>query len=129
MVRAKFVWSVLIAVAAIVVVAVSYWYGAYAQRRAEDRNLADAQATLAFGHYKSYEGIESLLLRECYEAALTEIRGLKNLQITLVSDNLRRTGNDPELLEYIKVRDPKARNRNGGPSPRVDTVHNHLPLA
>ena len=39
--------------------------------------------------------------------ALTEIRGLKNLQITLVSDNLRRTGNDPELLEYIKVRDPK----------------------
>ena len=71
----------------------------------------------------------SFFLADHYEAALTEIRGLKNLQITLVSDNLRRTGNDPELLEYIKVRDPKARNRNGGPSPRVDTVHNHLPLA
>jgi len=62
---------------------------------------------LAFGHHKFYEQIESLLVRKCYEAALTEARELKNLQITLVSENLRANDNDPELMEYVRTRDPK----------------------
>lgn len=72
-----------------------------------NRSLASVQATLAFGHLKSYERIESLLVRKCYDAALTEATELKNLQTALVSENLRASGNDPELVEYIKTRDPK----------------------
>jgi len=59
------------------------------------------------GHYKFYERIESLLLSKCYEAALTEARELKNLQLFLLSENMRQTGNHPELVEYINIRDPK----------------------
>jgi hypothetical protein len=62
---------------------------------------------LAFGRYKFYERIESMLLRKCYEAALTEARELKALQISLVSENLRAAGSGPELTEYIKIRDPE----------------------
>jgi hypothetical protein len=38
---------------------------------------------------------------------LTEARELKNLQVTLLYENLRATENHPELVEYIKIRDPK----------------------
>lgn len=97
--------------AGIVVVFVSYRYGLHAQQtaenRREDRNLAYTQAMLAFAHYKNNDRIESLLLRKCYEAALTETRGQKSLQLTLLSENLHATENDPELVEYIKFRDPK----------------------
>lgn len=93
--------------ASIVVASVSYRYGRHAQQTAEDHNVAYVQASLAFFHYKANERIESLLLRRCYEAALTEVRELKNLQLTLVSENLRATENDPELVEYIKIRDPE----------------------
>jgi hypothetical protein len=72
-----------------------------------NRAFASLQATLAFGHLKSYERVESLLTRKCYEAALTEATELKNLQLALVSENLRESDNDPELVEYIKIRDPK----------------------
>jgi CRISPR/Cas system CSM-associated protein Csm2 small subunit len=93
--------------AGIVVAFVSFRYGLHAQQMTENRSVAYAQATLAFGDYKANERIESLLLRKCYEAALTEARELKNLQLRLLFDNLRATENDPELVEYIKIRDPK----------------------
>jgi hypothetical protein len=119
--RLKFVWALLIVLAAVVVASVSFRYGAQVQRaeenhnlayaqvqRAEENhNLAYAQAILAFGHYKSYERVESLLAQKCYEAAITDARELKNLQLTLLSRNLHATDNAPELMEYIKLRDPK----------------------
>lgn len=52
--------------------------------------MAYVQATLAFGHYKANERIESLLLRKCYDAALAEVQQLKNLQLALLSDNSAR---------------------------------------
>jgi hypothetical protein len=105
--RLKFIWLILIILAGIVVAFVSFRYGLHAQPSAEKHNMTYAQATLAFAHYKTNERIESLLLRRCYEAALTEARELKNLQVTLLYENLVRTENDPELVEYIKIRDLK----------------------
>ena len=105
--RLKIVWIILVVLAGIVVALVSYRYGVHAQQTEENRSSAYTQATLAFAHYKFYERIESLLLSKCYEAALTEARELKNLQLVLLSENLRETGNHPELLEYIRIRDPK----------------------
>ena len=107
MVPLKLVWTISIVVAAVVVALVSFRYGVHAARTEENRSLASTQAMLAFGHHKFYEQIESLLVRKCYEAALTEARELKNLQITLVSENLRANDNDPELMEYVRTRDPK----------------------
>jgi hypothetical protein len=74
--------------------------------RAQVRTYVES-ALLAFGHYKFYERIESLIDRKCYEPALTEAQELKNLQLILLSENLRASGYDPELMEYIKFRDPK----------------------
>jgi hypothetical protein len=98
---------VLIMLASIVVAFASYRYGVHAQQKAEYRNAAYSQATLAFGHYKVNERIEWLLLQRCYDAALTEVRELKNLQLTLLSENFRATENHPELAAYIKLRDPQ----------------------
>jgi hypothetical protein len=105
--RLKFIWLILLILAGIVLAVVSFRYGLNAQRSAEKHDMAYAQATLAFAHYKTNERIESLLLRRCYKAALTEARELKNLQVALLYENLLRTENDPELVEYIKIRDPK----------------------
>lgn len=43
--------------------------------------------------------------KKCYDAALTEAKEMRNAQVVLLADNLTRTGNDPALLEYIKLRD------------------------
>lgn len=86
---------------------VSYRYGIHSAHRGEDHSSANIQATLAFAHYKISERFESLLLKKCYDAALIEIQQHKNSQVVLLSDNLRTTKNDPELVEYIKLRDPK----------------------
>jgi hypothetical protein len=32
---------------------------------------------------------------------------MQNLQVVLLSDNLKRTKNDPELLEYVRRRNPE----------------------
>ena len=32
---------------------------------------------------------------------------MQDLQIVLLSDNLRATENDPDLLEYVKLRNPE----------------------
>jgi hypothetical protein len=71
----------------------------------EDGGIYFTQAMLAFGHYTTYAKIAAELEKKCYDAALTDARELKNLQAVLLADNLRATGNDPSLLEYIKLRD------------------------
>ena len=97
----------VIVLAAVVIGSVSFRFGARAQRTEENRTLAYAQAVLAFGHHRSYERIESFLAHKCYEAAMTEATELKKLQLSLLSKNLRASDNDPGLVEYIKLRDPK----------------------
>jgi hypothetical protein len=87
--------------------AVSYRYAVYTEREAGSHALAHTQTVLAVGHFRSYEQIESLIERKCFEVALTEARELKNLQVTLASENLRATGNDPDLIEYMRARAPK----------------------
>jgi hypothetical protein len=73
----------------------------------DDGDVYHTQVLLAFGHYKSYGSIAALLEKKCYDAALTEAKEKRNLQVVLLADNLRATGNDPTLLEYIKLRDPE----------------------
>ena len=82
-------------------------YGDQGQRTQENHSLAYAQATVAFAHYKTLERIEFLLTRKCYDAALTEARWHKNAEILLLAENFAATGKDPELMAYIKLRDPK----------------------
>jgi uncharacterized protein (DUF58 family) len=82
-------------------------YGDQEQRKQERHSLAYAQATIAFAHYKTLERIEFLLARKCYDAALTEARWHKDAELVLLSENFAATGKDPELREYIKLRDPK----------------------
>ena len=107
MARPKLLWIASIVIAAVAAALLAFRYGVTSEQGEMNRSLASVQATLAFGHLKSYERIESLLVRKCYGAALTEATGLKNLQTALVSENLRASGNAPELVEYIKTRDPK----------------------
>ena len=106
-VRSKLLIALFLVLVTGAVATVSFRYGANMSIAQEGAALAYTQAQLAFGHYKFYERIESLLERKCYEAAMTEARELKKLQIVLVSDNLHRTGSDQELIEYMKLRDPK----------------------
>ena len=40
-------------------------------------------------------------------AALSEAKEMRDGQVVLLADNLRRTGNDPTLFEYIRFRDPE----------------------
>lgn len=102
----RFVGLILVAVGAIAIASFSYRYGVYVQESAEERRShAYTQAVLAFAHYRSNAHIERLLLRKCYEAALSEVQEQKSLQVHLLSENLRSTDNDPELLEYLRARD------------------------
>jgi hypothetical protein len=103
----RLAWVVPLVVVAFVIGSVSFRYGARTERSDESHSLASVQAMLAFNHYKTYERIESLLLHKCYDAALIEVGGFKTEQLFLASENLRQTNGDPELVEYIKLRDPK----------------------
>ena len=105
--RLKLAWVIPLVLAAFVIALVSFLYGRHTERTDENRSWASSQAMLAFGHYVSYGRIESFLTHNCSEAALTEARELKKLQLVLVSRNLRASDNNPELVEYIKLRDPK----------------------
>ena len=107
MARSKFVIAVLFVLSTIVVAALSFRYGAHVQKAEENIGLAYTQAVLAYGHYRTYERIESLLERKCFSAAMTELRESKKLQLVLASDNLRASNNHPELVEYIRLRDEK----------------------
>jgi len=71
----------------------------------DDGGVYYTQAMLAFGHYTRYGTIATELEKKCYDAALTEAREMRNSQVVILADSLRRTGNDPSLLEYIKLRD------------------------
>lgn len=85
----------------------SYTYGLREAQNAERHSISYIQTMLAFAQYKGYERIESLLLRKCYDAALAETQHLKNGQLSLIADNFRRAGNDPDIVAQIKERDPK----------------------
>ena len=85
----------------------SYRYGISEAQNAEIHSRAYIQTTLAFAQYKAHERIESLLVRKCYDAAVAETRQLRNEQLYLVADHLRRSGNDADLVAYMKDRDPK----------------------
>jgi len=98
--------SIVLAMA-LMACAASFQYGNRMQKADRERDVAYAQAMLAFDHYKSYERIEAMLARKCYEAAMTETHALKNEQLVLLAENLRATGNDPELVEYVRKRDPQ----------------------
>ena len=98
MIRSTLFWVILIILTAFAAAAVALRYGVPAQRTEDNRSLASAQAMLAFGHYKFYERLESMLVQKCYEAALTETRELKKLQLALVSRNLRASDNEPGLV-------------------------------
>jgi hypothetical protein len=104
--RSKLLTAMFVMLVTAAVATLSFRYGASLSLADETASVAYTQTLIAFGHYKSYERIESLLERKCYEAAKTEAKELKKLQVVLVSDNLRRTGNDQELIEYMKLRDP-----------------------
>ena len=105
MTRSKSIWLLWSIVGGMVIEFASH--GDEEQRKRERHTLAHAQAMVAFAHYKTLERIEFLLAHKCYDAALTEARGHKNAELVLLSENLAATGNDPGLMEYIKVRDPK----------------------
>lgn len=104
--RSKLLTALIVVLVTATVAILSFRYGASLSVANETASVAYTQAQIAFGHYKFYERIESLLERRCYEAAMTEAKELKRLQAVLVSDNLRRTGNDQDLIEYLKLRDP-----------------------
>jgi hypothetical protein len=89
----------------LVFVAAAYQIGRRVQMSSDDRGFFNAQATLAFGHYRMYGTIATELEKKCYDAALTEARQMRNSQIVILADSLRRTGNDAKLLEYIRLRD------------------------
>ena len=105
--RTKVLWVVVIVLLVCAAAAVSYQYGRFTEHAAANRSLASTQAVLAVGHHEAYGRIESLLARKCYDAAFTEASQFKDLQVTLAYENLRASDNDPDLVEYIRTRDPK----------------------
>lgn len=104
----RFIWFILITVAVLTIASVSYRYGLHAQESGQyHRSHAYTQAILAFAHYRTISSIEALLQKKCYNAALTTVREEKNLQIHLLSENLHSADKDPQLLEYVKTREPE----------------------
>lgn len=71
------------------------------------RDVYRTQAILAFGHYKFYGYIADYPQKKCYEAALAEATGQRDAEIFLFAENLRMTGNDPDVLAYVRFRDPE----------------------
>jgi len=90
--------------AAVVLAFLSYEIGQRSYR-STDSGGAYLQAMLAFSHYKSYERLERLLEHRCFESAILVAKEMKKLQVVLLSENLRATGNHHELLEYVGQRD------------------------
>lgn len=105
-VKSKFafvLFGVLVAVAA-----VSFEVGRrMTKARLDESGVYYTQAMLAFTHYTSYERIKAFLERGCYDAALTDAKEMRNLQMVLLSDNLKGTKNAPDLVEYINLRNPQ----------------------
>ena len=108
MTRPKLTIVILIVMVNIAVAAISFEAGRrMATMNSDESGVYYTQAMLASGHYSSYGRIKVLLERKCYDAALTDAREMQNLQMILLSDNLKGTNNDPSLLEYIQLRNPE----------------------
>jgi len=105
--RSRFLLVLLLVLLGLGLVAGSYEIGQRTRQSNNNSGVHYVQASLAFGHYKSYGSIAALLEKKCYDAALTEAKKMRDLQVVLLAENLRATGNDPNLLEYIKLRDPE----------------------
>lgn len=102
----------LVAVAGVAIAStvafVAYEFGQRVQqRRSTSSDVFSVQATLALFHYKSYERIERLLGRKCFDDARRVAAEMSKLQVVLLSDQLRATSYSEELVEYVKVRDPE----------------------
>lgn len=85
----------------------AYELGRRADKKDFNNALHATQGQLAFFHYKVYKDTQFFLENECYEAALKNITEMKNLQIETLAINLQYSEYDPELIEYIKLRDPE----------------------
>ncbi len=110
MVRAKLILGLLILSGFVVVAVAAFKVGQWADKSTDGQGqdvVFHTQAVLAFAHYTSYERIRDLLERKCYDAALTVATQMRNLQINLLSDNLKKTGSNPELQEYVRFRNPQ----------------------
>lgn len=106
--RSRFLLFILLVVVGLVLVAGSYEMGLRMRPLKHDiTGVAYTKAVLAFAHYQRYGDIADYLEKKCYEDALSVAKFMRDTQIVIVADNLRRTGNDPTLLEYIKFRDPE----------------------
>lgn len=65
------------------------------------------QAILAFGHYTQDGWLIGLLEKKCYEDALAMAKLLRGNEASLFADNLRSAGNDPDVMTYVRRRDPE----------------------
>jgi hypothetical protein len=105
--RARFLLVAGLVLSSLVLLVGSYEIGRRTQLHHDDGGVYYTQAVLALGHHNFYGSIADYLEKKCYDAALTQAKQLRDTQVVLLADNLRATGNDPTLLEYIKVRDPE----------------------
>lgn len=64
------------------------------------------QGVLAFNHLKTYEEINALLGKKCYERAVDESAFYAQLEMNLLAENLTQDKNG-ELRRYIIERDAK----------------------
>jgi hypothetical protein len=77
------------------------------QRRGE---LHYWQAVLAVTHHDTYGIIADYIEHECYDAALAEARSMRDAQVRLLADHLRKASKKSELLKYVKLHDPQLLN-------------------
>ena len=105
--RSRYLLVILLVLVALVLLVGSYEIGRRMQMSRDDSGVYYTQAMLAFVHHKVYGSIADHVEKKRYDAALAEAKQMRDEQVVLLSDNLRRTGNDPTLLEYIKFRDPE----------------------
>jgi hypothetical protein len=66
-----------------------------------------AKAIIAFAHYKQYGYVVGYLEKKCYDDALLFAKETRDEQVGLLARNLRRTGNDPRLIDYLQHQDPE----------------------
>jgi hypothetical protein len=110
--RSRFLLVSLLVVVVLMLVAVSFEIGQRVRPlNRDDRSVAYSvaytKAMLAVTHYRYYGYIAEYLEKKCYDDALTMAKEQRNLQMDLLAKNLGRTGNDPSLLQYIKLREPE----------------------
>ena len=105
--RPRFLLVIVLVLGGVGLLVGSYEMGRRTHLSHDGGGVYYTQAVLAFAHYKTYSKIATELEKKCYDAALKDASETKEEQMALLANNLRRTGNDPTLLEYIKFRDPE----------------------